>query len=165
MKPEAAEALYERVIDLIRSTLGLRLNLRPRLLLTDHARLVEMARYSAAETGHNSQNALALFTRMGRKRVIHLQEFLPRIMLIQIVAHEFAHAWQAENCPLLRDPILREGFAEWVSYHALAQFDAQKKIAQMEQRRDGYGDGLRQLLEIEGREGTVGVLNFCRSRN
>lgn len=161
--PRDAEMLFERVIDLLGSNLGLRLNIRPRLTLIDHARLVELARQSAAETGHDSKHALGLFTRMGRKRVIYLQEFLPRIMLIQIVAHEFAHAWQGENCPLMSDPVLREGFAEWVAYHALLQLDAQKKVAQMLQRRDLYGDGLRQFIEIEKREGVAGALQLCRA--
>jgi len=162
LDPREAERLFEQVIDLIGGTLGLRLNVRPRLMLVDHARLVELARQSAAETGHSSEKTLGLFTRMGRKRVIYLQEFLPRIFLIQIVAHEFAHAWQGENCPFLGDPVLREGFAEWVAYHALAQLDAAKKTAQMLQRRDLYGDGLRQLLQVEQQAGIAGVLQLCR---
>ena len=100
---------------------------------------------------------------MGRKRVIYMQEFLPRILLIQIAAHEFAHAWQGESAPLLRDPLLREGFAEWVAYHALTRLDAPKKAAQMLQRRDDYGEGLRRLLDVERRQGIAGVLQFCRT--
>jgi hypothetical protein len=161
--PREAEMLFERVIDLIDAILGLRLNLRPRLMLVDHARLVELARNAAAETGHTSDKALGLFMRNGRKRVIYLQEHLPRIMLIQIAAHEFAHAWEGENAPLMIDPTLREGFAEWVAYHALTRLDAPKKAAQMLARPDLYGRGLRYFLEIEKRTGIAGVLNACRN--
>lgn len=161
--PREANALFERVVDLLGNTLGLRLNVRPQLALVDHARLVELARNAAAENGHDSEKALGLFVRAGRKRFIYLQEYLPRILLIQVAAHELAHAWQGENCPLLRDAMLREGFAEWVAYHALLRLDAQKKVAQMLQRRDDYGDGLRRLLEVEKQQGVAAVLQSCRT--
>jgi len=161
--PREAEMLFERVIDLVDAALGLRLNVRPGLMLVDRPRLVELARHAAAENGHDSAKALGLFVRMGRKRVIYVQELLPRILLIQIAAHEFAHAWQGENAPLLRDPRLREGFAEWVAYHALTRLDAPKKAAQMLQRRDDYGEGLRRLLDLERQQGIAEVLQHCRT--
>jgi len=162
--PREAETLFERVVDLLGNSLGMQLNIRPRLALVDHARLLELSR-AAMEDGHDSDKVLGLFMRQGQKRTIYLQEFLPRILLIQVAAHEFAHAWQGEKCPLLRDPVLREGFAEWAAYHMLMQLDAQKKAAQMLQRRDFYGDGLRQCLEIEKQQGIDGVLQFNRRSN
>ncbi|MEW5718503.1 MAG: zinc-binding protein [Chloroflexota bacterium] len=161
--PRQAEMLFDRVVDLVGATLGLRLNVHPRLMLVDHARLGELARHAVAENGHDSAKTLGLFARMGRKRVVYVQEFLPRILLIQVAAHEFAHAWQGENAPLLRDPVWREGFAEWVAYHALTRLDAPKKAAQMIQRRDVYGEGLRRVLEAEKQKGIDGVLQECRN--
>jgi hypothetical protein len=158
-----AELLFDQVVDLVDAALGLRLNVRPRLMLVDRARLVELARHAAAESGHDSAKALGLFMRIGRQRIIYLQEFLPRILLIQVTAHELAHAWQSENAPLLRNPLVREGFAEWVAYHALTRLDARKKVAQMLQRRDDYGEGLRQLLDIEKQHGIAGVVQYCRT--
>jgi aminopeptidase N len=87
---------------------------------------------------------------------------LPQILLIQTVAHEWAHAWQGENCPLLRDPLVREGFAEWVAYKTLQRMGASKKMALMEQQDGLYGQGLQKMLELERRGGLSGVLAFCR---
>ncbi len=159
--PHEANALFERVIDLLSNSLGLRLNIRPQLALVDHARLAELSRH-AAHDEHDRDKVMGLFVRNGRKRFIYLQEYLPRILLIQIVAHEFAHAWQAENSPLLDDALAREGFAEWVAYHALLELDAQKKAAQMTQRRDDYGEGLRKMLALEKQYGAAAVLQACR---
>ncbi len=161
--PRDAERLFDRVVDLVGATLGLRLNVRPRLMAVDRARLVELARHATANIGHADGKTLGLFVRMGRKRVVYVQELLPRILLIHIAAHEFAHAWEGENAPLLRDLRLREGFAEWVAYHALVQLDAPKKAAQMLQRHDDYGEGLRHLLEVEREQGIAGVLQYCRT--
>jgi len=161
--PREAEALFERAVDLLMNSLGMQLNMRPRLMLVDHARLAELSRAAAAENGHASDKVLGLFMRQGQRRTIYLQEFLPRIMFLQVVAHEFAHAWQGERCPLLRDATVREGFAEWAAYHILLKLDAKKKAAQMLQRRDFYGEGLRRLLDVEREQGIAGVLQSCRT--
>ena len=162
--PREADELFAQVIDSLDRSLGLRLNLRPQLMLVDHARLVELARIAAHENGHDADRVLGLFVRQGRKRFIYLQEQLPRILLIQIVAHEFAHAWQGEQAPLLADNVLREGFAEWVAYHMLQELGAQKKAAQMLQRRDVYGQGLHDMLTLERQQSAAGVLKFIRAK-
>jgi hypothetical protein len=87
---------------------------------------------------------------------------LPQILLIQTVAHEWAHAWQGENCPLLKDPLVREGFAEWAAYKTLQAMGATKKMALMEEQNGLYGEGLRRMLELERHGGMDGVLTFCR---
>lgn len=162
--PREANELFVQVIDSLDRSLGMHLNLRPQLMLVDHARLVELARVAAHENGHEPDRVLGLFVRQGRKRFIYLQEQLPRILLIQIVAHEFAHAWQGEQAPLLADNVLREGFAEWVAFHMLQALGAQKKAAQMLQRRDHYGQGLRDLLALERKHSAAGVLKFIRTK-
>lgn len=161
--PTEAEAVFEQVRHILDDVLGMRLAVRPRLALVDHTRLVELARLPAAETGHDSEKALGLFMRAGRKRFVYLQENLPRILFIQVAAHEFAHAWQGENCPSMSDPLLREGFAEWAAYRVLLAFDAKKKAAQMLARRDLYGQGLQRVVEIEQQRGVAGLLQYCRT--
>jgi hypothetical protein len=105
---------------------------------------------------------VGLFARKGRRRVMYLLSGLPQILLVQVAAHEWAHAWQGENCPLLRDPLVREGFAEWVAYKVLQALGAVKKMALMMRQNGLYGDGLRKMLALEQRSGAVGVLDFCR---
>ncbi len=161
--PLESQVLFDRVLDLLDNKMGMRLNIRPTLMLVDHARLVELARAAVPEQEKRRDKTLALFARNGRHRTIYLQDQLPRIIFIQVVAHEFAHAWQGENAPLLSSLILQEGLAEWTAYHILLELDARKKADQMLARADFYGDGLRQLLTVEQRVGPVGVLDFVRS--
>jgi hypothetical protein len=163
--PVEAHSLFERVVDLLYSSMGMGLNIRPALALVDHGRLVELAHNALPDQAARREKTLALFTRKGRRRVIYLQDCLPRILLIQVVAHEFAHAWEGENAPMLADPVLQEGFAEWTAYHILVKLDARKKAKQMMERADLYGDGLRQLLGVERRSGEPAVLDLVlRSR-
>ena len=78
------------------------------------------------------------------------------------MAHEWAHAWQGENCPLLQDSLVGEGFAEWTAYKTLQTMGAVKKMALMERQNGLYGEGLRKMLELERHSGGDGVLAFCR---
>ncbi|OQZ00096.1 MAG: hypothetical protein B6D41_00315 [Chloroflexi bacterium UTCFX4] len=162
--PREANELFAQVIATLDHSLGMRLNLQPQLMLVDHARLVELARTTTSENGHDAERVLGLFARQGRKRFIYLQEHLPRILLIQVVAHEFAHAWQGEQAPLLTDNLVREGFAEWVAYKMLQELGAQKKAAQMLQRQDVYGQGLRDMLQVERQRSIMGVLQSLRAK-
>jgi len=84
------------------------------------------------------------------------------LFLTSMPIHEWAHAWQGENCPLLQDPLVREGFAEWAAYKTLQEMGAIKKMTLMAQQNGLYGEGLRQMLKLEQRDGVPGVLAFCR---
>jgi hypothetical protein len=57
---------------------------------------------------------------------------------------------------------VREGFAEWAAYKTLQTMGATKKMALMKQQNGLYGEGLRQMLELEQRNGSPGVIAFCR---
>ncbi|MGB8646380.1 MAG: hypothetical protein WCF84_14170 [Anaerolineae bacterium] len=150
------------MIDLLGQILELKLNIRPRLMLVDHIRLVELARAAQPRQGHDREQLLGLFVSHGRQRFIYIQEYLPRILMIQVIAHEFTHTWQGENAPFLRDPLLSEGLAEWAAYHMLQALGSPKKAMQMRQRRDIYGRGLDYWLQVEKASGRAAVLTFCR---
>ncbi len=160
---QEATALYERALGHLANSLKMELNIRPRLVLVDHARLAELSRFSAHRNDHPGGEVLGLFVRQGQKRFIYLQELLPRALLVRVASHEYAHAWQGEQCPLLHDPIVREGLAEWAAYHALLEMDGKDKGEQMLRRRDHYGVGLRRMLDIERRYGLTAVLDYCRT--
>jgi hypothetical protein len=104
---------------------------------------------------------VGLFLRKGRRRVMAVLSGLPRVLFIQTVAHEWAHAWQGENCPLLEDPLLREGFAEWVAYRTLLALGATDQAARMLQQNGPYGEGLRRILHLEKQVGPAGILQLC----
>jgi hypothetical protein len=157
-----AQELFERVADVITDRLGLGLNVGTDFTLVDHRHLQRLVTESAGDLPEDASKVVGLFARKGRQRVMYLLFGMPQIVLIQVTAHEWAHAWQGENCPLLRDSLVREGFAEWVAYKTLQIMGAVKKVALMEQQDSIYGEGLREMLALERQVGVAGVLDFCR---
>jgi len=161
-QPQRAQQLYGQTVAILERGLGLTLNIPTDFALVDRCQLQELQKGLEPRGNVDSEKTLGLYLRQGRRRGMYVESGLPQILLIQVIAHEFGHAWQAENCPLLRSPLLREGFAEWVAYKALQALGAAKKTAIMEARQGLYGDGLRALLGVERTGGVAGVLAYCR---
>jgi hypothetical protein len=105
---------------------------------------------------------MGIYARRGMKRGIYVQTGLPRLLFLQVASHEFAHAWQGENCPLLRDARLHEGFAEWVAYRVLGHYGYYDQMTHMKARDDIYGQGLQWVLDLESKVGEAGVIEACR---
>ena len=103
-----------------------------------------------------------MFVQRHKKREIYIQSGLPQILTIEVMAHEYAHAWQAENCPWQQETLIIEGFAEWVAYRVLMLLGAGKKAALMEERTDIYGQGLQRMLSVEREGGTAAVFHACQ---
>lgn len=160
--PAHAQALFERVVAIVAGPLGLRLNVGSGFALVDYPHLLRLAAEARTTLPGDPDKVVGLFVRKGRRRVMYILSGLPQILFIQTVAHEWAHAWQGENCPLLENPLVREGFAEWVACKTLQALGAVKKMALLEQQEGVYGEGLRKMLELERREGPSGVIAFCR---
>ena len=75
------------------------------------------------------------------------------MLFLQVAAHEYAHAWQGENCPILRDKLVHEGFAEWVAYHMIGYYGYRNSQERMLARQDSYGQGLKWALESRAKPG------------
>lgn len=160
--PAQARDLFERVARVITDQLGLGLNVGTEFTLVDHQHLQRLAAEAPANSTDDPGKVIGLFIRKGRQRVMYILYGLPRILFIQVVAHEWGHAWHRENCPLLNDLLNCEGFAEWVAYKALQALGAVKQAALMEQRDGLYGEGLRKMVSLEQQRKVAGVLDFCR---
>lgn len=160
--PARARALFERVARIVTDQLGLGLNVGTDFAPVDRHHLQRLAEEARPSLYGNPDEVVGLFVRKGHRRVMYVLFGLPQIRLIQTIAHEWAHAWQGENCPLLEDPLIREGFAEWVAYKTLQAMGAVKKMSLMEQQDGLYGEGLREMLRLERERGVSGVLDFCR---
>lgn len=96
------------------------------------------------------------------RRGIYVQTGLPRLLFLQVATHEYAHAWQGENSPLIKDTQLHEGFAEWVAYHTIGYYGYSQGQERMLKRDDAYGDGLRWALQMERQLGVAGLIEACR---
>jgi hypothetical protein len=157
-----ANVLQSRVLDVLAHDLGLSLSVPPALALADRNQMLALLTQTKTDDGDRPDLVFGLFVRRGRKRTIYVEYGLPQIMMMQVIAHELAHAWQGENCPLLRDPLFREGFAEWVAYQVLLALGAVKKAALMTQRTDLYGQGLQTALALERQGGPAAVYGACQ---
>lgn len=156
---QSAEAveLFGKIQALLEKMLGMRLNVPTGIVLVDRDELVRI--YSSESGEFYPPDALmGLYLRHGLRRAIYIQNALPQPVFAQVTGHEFGHAWQAENNPVLVNPLLREGFAEWVAFHLVNALDLRSQKQWMLSRMDVYGQGLRQMLDIERRYGPDGVL-------
>jgi hypothetical protein len=152
--------------------LGLKLNIPTGLALVDQTQLAGIIRQQLEASPPLSnaepivpERTLGIYARRGIRRGIYVQNGLPRSLLLQVAAHEFAHAWQGENCPLLQDPLVREGFAEWVAYTLVGVFGQAQMQERMQSRPDLYGQGLRWALKVAAQDGAAAVIQACRMSN
>jgi hypothetical protein len=111
-----------------------------------------------------SKHLMGLFKKINNKFNIYILYGLPRSLTSAVLAHEYSHAWQAENCPANQGVKLREGFAEWVSYKVLSHLGYRKEMELMERRVDIYGEGFNFIRKMELERGVQYVFNFVKSR-
>jgi len=159
-----AKSVFDQTEAIVGRALGLSLRVGVRFVVTDRPGMRTQVRKMQPGLVHAVDDVMGAYVREGRRRTIYVQNGLPRILLAQVAAHEWAHAWQMENCPLVRDVLVVEGFAEWVAYKVLQAMGAVKKMALMTARPDLYGEGLRLMLGRETREGLSGVLALCAAQ-
>lgn len=165
MDPAQASQLFDRAVELIHRATGFRLRIGVRFVLSDRPGVRTQLQKIKSEQLHEADRVLGVYVRDGRRRTIYVQNGLPQILFVQVAAHEWAHAWQAENCPLVRHVLIVEGLAEWVAYKVLQAMGASKKMALMAERKDLYGEGLRLMLTREAQSGVAGVVTLCVDPN
>lgn len=173
---DQATALYEEIKRLVRDQLGFELNIPTGLALVDQTQMREVIIQQSMSDGNlqgagsefaerEIEKTLGIYARRGVRRGIYILVGLPRRLFLQIAAHEYAHAWQGENCPIIRDSLVHEGFAEWVAYHVVGRLGYPESQSRMLTREDLYGAGLKWALGVEAVQGVSGVIQACRSAN
>lgn len=110
-----------------------------------------------------SYQELGAFVVEGERKSVILVRGLPKVRLIETIAHELAHAWQWEEG--IRDQLLehKEGFAQWVAGKALQKFGYGAEIHVLKERPDLYGKGYRLFDKIEREEGIHAVFSYAKS--
>jgi hypothetical protein len=165
--PAAARLLYEQVIAIVEGQLGLRVHRRPGFGLYSRAdmRLLEQTVQpppprpgAPALPGH----LVGAYIKLGRRREIVVETGLPRLLMGKVIAHEYAHAWQGENCAFLADAQLSEGFCEWVAWKVLGALGAADVQQALADATGFYADALRRVLAIEASGGAAAVLARMR---
>ena len=156
-EPAEAVEIFGKIQALLIKMMGMHLNVPTGILLVDRDELVRLCSSQIGEF-FPPDALMGLYLRHGLRRAIYIQNALPQPVFAQVTAHEFGHAWQAENNPVMVNPLLREGFAEWVAFRLIEALDLRSQMHWMMARNDVYGQGLRQMLEMEHRHGAEGVL-------
>jgi len=144
--PGQAQALYMEVQDIAARQLDLALSIPTPLVLVDSGQLQAVLQTIGSDHPSETKQLRGVYARKGLKRGIYVESGLPRVQMIEVIAHELGHAWQAERKPLLSDPVLVEGFAEWVAYKVLDVLGETTAQDIMLKRTDVYGQGLRRVL-------------------
>jgi hypothetical protein len=136
----------------------------PNLAIVGRRRMGEVRRRVGTElpAGTDTHHVLGMFTLEGGAATIYVEVGLPRPVLLGTLAHELAHAWQVEAGVVAPDPLLREGFAEWVAHRVLVACGHRRLADRAAARDDLYGRGLRHFLEIERAAGWRAVLDAAR---
>jgi hypothetical protein len=92
---------------------------------------------------------LGMYHRENGKSEIVLLFGLPPDLLYEAAAHEYAHAWQAENGLWNLEPELLEGFAQWVAAEVLREKGFGGALEKLETRTDTpYGTGYQRLKSL-----------------
>jgi len=109
-----------------------------------------------SDSGHDSGQApiygseLGVYRLSGDRSEIFLLFGLPPELLYETAAHEYAHAWQAENGLFGLPPDLLEGFAQWVAADVLRAKGYSLALEKLEARTDfPYGVGYRRLRAMQ----------------
>ena len=96
---------------------------------------------------------------------IYALDSLPKERMQYVMAHELAHDWMVTWFPGIRDPAVKEGFAEYVAwrYNHLHGRNALNK--RIESNHDPvYGGGFRKIKAIADKEGFDGLKRYLNSQ-
>jgi len=165
--PALARQLYSETVAGVAADLGLTLNVGVDFRMVDAPTLHDIQQ----QVGMPSLpppppgvivRTLGLYVYQGSSRVIYMLYGVPRLLFRSTIAHEYAHAWQREQCPLLRDITLIEGFAQWVALQHLRWLGATRAVGNMLADQHPYRAAMEHVLNLEQHLGRQGLLNYMR---
>ena len=185
----AIRLVYTDAIEAMTAIVGAPLRRVPPLEVVSRRRMGEIRRAYAHDTGQTAgrmpapparggstgqpadatavvRHLLGFYVLSQGKPVIYVEAGLTRGLLLGTLAHELGHAWQSEQLGAganALDPLVSEGFAEWVAYYALLARSFRTLAARARERQDDYGHGLNRYLEIERAHGRLAALRVARS--
>jgi hypothetical protein len=155
----AFDKMYAEMVLRIEQLLGLRLQRVPELQIVA-ASAIESDRL---KSGVSRRDLGGVFTRNSEGgTMIDLVAPLTEARARTILAHEIAHAWQAENCPENQGIRVREGFAEWVSWKVNEGIPGcDRECAKILSRSDDYGQGFQIFRGLEKRWGVGAAIRYA----
>jgi hypothetical protein len=166
---QSVHDLYSAVIKQAEALLDMAVQQIPDLVIAEPAQLAAVRRAHGdpepQSPGSSGQHVVGFFAQNDSTRTIYVEYGLPRANLIGTLAHEYAHAWQADHAPRQQSALQREGFAEWVSYRMLVALGHTREAARATRREDLYGRGLRYFVTLEQQSGRQQVFAEAVAHN
>ncbi len=154
------DEVYRRLLARASRVLGLELEKVPELVVESSESISDRSKLELAP-----HSVCGLYARdaLGRS-TIHVLSHLPEPRVTAVLAHELAHAWQAENCPDAQGLRVREGFAEWVAWRLLDGIDGcERERDVIASRTDEYGRGFRVFTNLEERAGVSNAIWYAKA--
>jgi hypothetical protein len=149
-EPASVSEVKNQVLEFMNKSLGMNVRHKVRYTLQG----IDFIR----ETSEGISGDLnGLFYRKGDDFEIYVLYGLRRRDLCQVIAHETAHAWAAENCRSNLTLTEAEGFAQWVAYHCLEYFGHGEYGETLTKGDNEYAAGLRMMLGLEKKGGKEAV--------
>ena len=149
------DPIRQKVAAFVSQNLGMNIKHDIKFLIKDRKFLQEKA---ADIDLHGDLNGL--FYRKGNDYYIYILYGLREKDMISVIAHEIAHAWQAENSPDNMQLEDQEGFSQWVAFKALKHFALDDFAALMTEGDSVYARGLLKMLKLEKVRGSSGVFEY-----
>ena len=106
---------------------------------------------------------MGLMQQRGGISVVLIQDGLPVEEIYETLAHEWAHAWVAQNAKYKLNLKNEEGFCQWVASKVLINKGFDDNLNILRNRDDIYGSGYRKMEKIEISRGTSGVIEYIRN--
>lgn len=156
-QPEHVSAIKKKVTSYLESMLDMKINHKIRFVLEGRGFIKKKSKGISSDVN-------GLFYRQNGNFEIYVLYGLRAKELYQVLPHEIAHAWMAENCTSEISVEEAEGFAQWVAYHALGYFGFKDYRKILLEGESVYAKGLRRMMEIEENKGLKAVFDYFKYR-
>lgn len=148
VKASALGRLFRIALIALDTALSIRITHLKQVRLVSRTEVIRTGRRARLEQGGSPLDIAATASQNG---TILVRRGERRDSAFGILCHEIGHMWQYENWSNVDslDPIIREGFCEWVALHGLLQHGFDQQAKKRLTRRDRvYGAGLRYFVEL-----------------
>ncbi len=108
-------------------------------------------------------NEMGLMQQHGSVAVLLVQDGLPVEVAYETIAHEWAHAWVAQNARFKLSTETEEGFCQWVASKILLAKGFEASLDILRNRDDLYGTGYRRMEHMESSKGSNGLVEYIQS--
>ena len=153
--PQQVKTIKNKVLDYLKTSFGM-------VVTHDIKYSLQGKDFIGRKSAGISGDINGLFYKNNDTFSIYVLYGLRRKDLYQVIAHEIAHAWAAENCREDLDIERAEGFAQWIAYYALGNFGFADYRDILLHGNSVYVTGLKKMLALEKTGGREAVFNSLK---